>query len=146
MAKAVIIDDNSKFISQKQKEQLYKALEAIGQRCRDYAKVEAPVDTGELKRSIDYEADKRLILTVGSTAEHAPYVELGTGPHYIKPPKWMTNLAQKGHHTSDPWWYLNDEGGWSLGWFVTSRPFLKPAVMDHVEEYEDVIKDYLSHG
>src|SRR5262245_29707145 len=40
-------------------------------------------DTGELYGSIDYRAARNgLDYVVGSSAEHAPYVEFGTAPHF----------------------------------------------------------------
>lgn len=140
----VTITDNSKFISRETKLRLHQALDEIGQRWQRHAADNAPYDTGVLRASMGHEIDD-MVLTVGSTAEYAPYVELGTGPHYVRPPKWMVNLALRGHHTQDPWWYLDErENAWMLGWFVTSRPFLKPALQDNVKEYKGVVQDYLS--
>lgn len=138
----VRITDNTSKVSYRTRELLRSALNEAGQACQEYASANAPVETGELANSIEHEVED-LVMYVGTQVEYAPYVELGTGPHYIRPPKWMQNLAKRGHHKTDPWWYLDEDGDWQLGWFVTSRPYLKPAIQEHISEYRDIIKKYL---
>lgn len=82
-----------------------------------------PVDTGELKRSIqvDVEQDGSEGV-IFSNAEYAPYVELGTGLY-----------SSKGTGRKTPWRY---EG--SHGWKTTSgnepQPFLEPAAVDNTDK------------
>lgn len=54
-----------------------KSLEELGEKLANEAKKRAPVDTGELRDSIDYEV-KGDELFIGAKAEHAPFVEYGT--------------------------------------------------------------------
>lgn len=57
------------------------ALEEIGKRAEEIGKMEiaalGAVDTGHLERSMGYEVGHKCV-TIGNTAEYAPFVELGT--------------------------------------------------------------------
>lgn len=118
-----------------------RALVAIGIKAQDYASNLAPKGTpestgkkgyigGTLQQSIVYEADNEKV-TIGSNVEYAPYVELGTGPNFVPPPEWeeFDVPPSKGLGHS----------------YVKPRPFLKPAIVDHLSEYEEIIKNELSH-
>ena len=121
-------------------------LEQIGAAAARYASANAVRDTGALADSMMYSGDDKSV-SVGSPLEYAPYVELGTGPNYQKPPGWITNTAQHGHHAIDPWRYFDeDDGEWKWGWFVTARPFLQPAMTDHAGEYKDIFENALKNG
>ena len=77
----------------------------------------APSDTGNLKRSIDFEVEQDGSEgVVFSNCEYAPYVEIGTGIH-----------STKGTGRKTAWRYHG-----SHGWVTTkgnpAQPFLKPAV------------------
>ncbi len=123
-----------------------KILETIGMNAVKYAKALCPVGTtestgkqgyrgGTLRDSIDYEVDTTgdiKTVSIGSDVEYAPYVELGTGPNFNPPPEWEQFDVPKpkglGHS------------------YVKPRPYLRPAVADHVKEYENIIKSELSKG
>lgn len=89
------------------------------------AKTKAPKDTGNLRRSIDFQvgADGTEGV-IFSNAEYAPYVEVGTGIY-----------STRGGGRQTPWSY---EG--SHGWVTTRgnkpQPFLEPAAN---ESRSDVI-------
>lgn len=114
-------------------------LEIIGQKIEGYAKKLCPVGTvestskkgyrgGTLRNSITHTVkDKTLI--VGSNVEYAPYVELGTGPYFDPPPEWEKFETEKG-------------SGVGHG-YVHPRPFLRPAVEDHRDEYKKIIESEL---
>lgn len=118
-----------------------RALTAIGIKAQNYATNLAPVGTpestgkkgyrgGTLKQSITYEANNEVVM-VGSNVEYAPYVELGTGPNFVAPPEWEE-------------FDVPPAKGIGHG-YVRSRPFIKPAIADHLKEYEEIIKNELSH-
>ena len=115
-----------------------RTLEEIGQAAAGHARDRAPVDTGALRDSYMHDVIDNRHVRVGSPLEYAPFMELGTGPNYEHPPDWVTNLARRGHHDVDPWWYMDDDGEWHQGWFVRSQPHLRPAFLDHVNEYERI--------
>lgn len=54
-----------------------KALTECGEYARNVAVTVVPVDTGNLKNSIEYQVTDRT-MALGSAVEYAPYVELGT--------------------------------------------------------------------
>lgn len=118
-----------------------KALKSIGIKVEKYAKALCPVGTSEstgikgyrggtLRNSITYQVEENTV-SIGSNVEYAPYVELGTGPHFTPPPNWeqFDVPPSKGIGHS----------------YVRPRPFLRPAVENHLEEYKDVIKHELQN-
>lgn len=124
-----------------------KTLQEIGESAVEHIKNKVPVDTGALRDSYLVDVDERSqLVSVGSPLDYSAYVELGTGPNYEKPPDWVINNAQRGHHDIDPWWYMGDDGEWHQGWFVPARPHLRPAFLDHVDEYKDIFKKNLENA
>lgn len=91
-----IIDNHDKFIKALQ-QQLRAALEDAGQQAVAHAKATVPVDTGNLKNSIDYDVsdDK---LKVGTDVEYGKYVELGSA-HNHTASHFLLNAMQ--NHTSE---------------------------------------------
>lgn len=121
-----------------------RILETIGLKAEGYAKKLCPVGTvestgkkgyrgGTLRNSINFRVDVTTdTLEVGSDVEYAPYVELGTGPHFVPPPEWERFEAEKGKGVGKA--------------YVKPRPYLRPAIEDHREEYEKIAKRELKGG
>ena len=107
-----------------------RALEIIGGKIESYAKGLCPVDTGALRNSITHAVDGDTVIA-GSAILYAPYVELGTGREYSPPPQWMENNAQRG-------------AGLING--VKPRPYLRPAVENHVDEYKSIVENELKNA
>lgn len=116
-----------------------KILEIIGLKAEKYAKALCPVGTvestgkkgyrgGTLRNSITHSMDDDT-LSVGSNVEYAPYVELGTGPNFTPPPEWESFDTPKG-------------SGIGHG-YVKPRPYLRPAIEEHLSEYADIIEKEL---
>lgn len=119
-----------------------KALTEVGIKAEKYAKALCPVGTpestgkkgyrgGTLRNSITFvvEGDE---LTIGSNIEYAPYVELGTGPYFNTPPEWLQYVTEKG-------------SGEGHG-YVRPRPYLRPAIEDHLDEYKRIIQNELKNA
>ncbi len=137
-----ITADNTKEILDGLEDAVDKALTIIGIKAERYAKARCPVGTvkstgikgyrgGTLRNSITFSVEDQ-ILSVGTNIEYAPYVELGTGPYFEAPPEWeqFDVPASKG-----------------LGHgYVRPRPYLKPAIVDHIKEYENVLTNELKNG
>lgn len=137
-----ITEDNTDIALEELERATIRALTTIGMNAEKYAKYLCPVGTSEstgkkgyrgstLENSITYKVNKEdKTVTIGSNVEYAPYVELGTGPHFTPPPEWEEFNVPKpsgiGHA------------------YVRPRPYLKPAVEDHLDEYKNIIKDELS--
>lgn len=107
-----------------------RALEIIGGKIESYAKGLVPVDTGTLRNSITHQVVDDAVL-VGSAVHYAPYVELGTGKEYEPPPDYMTNNALQG-------------AGLRAG--MKPRPYLRPAVENHRDEYKYVMENELKNA
>ena len=119
-----------------------RALETIGLKAEGYAKRLCPVGTvestgikgyrgGTLRNSITHTVDGD-VLSVGSNVEYAPYVELGTGPHFEPPPDWETFTSKRG-------------SGVGRG-YVKPRRYLQPAIEEHAGEYKTIAENELKGG
>lgn len=118
-----------------------KALTIIGMKLEKYAKALCPVGTSEstgikgyrggtLRNSITYQVQDDEVW-VGSNVEYAPYVELGTGPHFVPPPDWEEFTAPAGTGIKHA--------------YVHPRPFLRPAIEDHTSEFKEIVENELKN-
>lgn len=99
------------------------------------AKEEAPVLTGELRRSItsEVEASETEVRGVVYTPlEYAPYVEYGTGL-----------FAENGGRADVPWNYKDDKGEWHSTSGQHPQPFMAPALHDSREDVVSIIREGL---
>lgn len=131
---AVQLTDNSAAVLAALEAAKAKALETIGLKAEGYAKRLCPVGTvestgqkgyrgGTLRNSITFRVDDNT-LSVGSNVEYAPYVELGTGPHFTPPPEWEQFTTERGKGVGRS--------------YVRPRPYLRPAIEDHADEYKRI--------
>lgn len=87
-----------------------------------------PVDTGNLRNSITHMvSDSEKAAYIGTNSEYAVYVECGTGIYY-----------PGGRQT--PWVYKDAKGDWHLTHGQRAKPFIKPAVAEHGEQYKRIIE------
>ena len=111
-----------------------KTLETIGQKAEGYAKKLCPVGTvestgkkgyrgGTLRNSIKARMNNG-VMEIGSNVEYAPYVELGTGPHFVPPPEWERFETERGKGVGKA--------------YVKPRPYIRPAVEEHKDEYRAI--------
>lgn len=111
-----------------------KILETIGEKAEGYAKKLCPVGTSEstgiqgyrggtLRNSITHMVQDKT-MSIGSNVEYAPYVELGTGPHFTPPPEWEQFTSKKGSGVGHA--------------YVKPRPYLRPAIEEHADEYKHI--------
>lgn len=109
-----------------------RALEKCGLVAEGHAKKLCPVDTGNLRNSITHTvADNgERAAYVGTNSEYAVYVECGTGIYY-----------PGGRQT--PWTYQDENGDWHLTHGQRAKPYIKPAVADHVDQYKKIIESEL---
>lgn len=147
-----ITQDNIPEVLEALKSATEKALTEVGIKAEKYAKALCPVGTpestgwtdkkgvrhlnkgyrgGTLRNSITFvvEGDE---LTIGSNVEYAPYVELGTGPYFDTPPEWLQYVTEKG-------------SGEGHG-YVRPRPYLRPAIEDHLDEYKRIMQNELKNA
>lgn len=124
--------DNSKEVLAEFAAACLRALERCGMQAEGYAKDLCPVDTSNLRNSISHKvADNEAY--IGTNNEYAPYVELGTGKY-----------AEGGRPT--PWVYQDSNGNWHHTHGQRAQPYLKPAVADHKQTYQNIINDEMKNG
>ena len=115
-------------------EAIERAMEIIGGMVESFAKNLCPVNTRVLRNSITHTTeDEGGTAVIGSDVEYAPYVELGTGQY-----------AEGGNGRKTPWVYKDEKGVWHRTTGKKPKPYLRPAVEDHIKEYEEVLKNELS--
>lgn len=126
---------------------LKKGLKMVGMQVESYAKMACPADTGLLRNSItyaisgeapataSYKADKGdgsgtyegtapenangVTLYVGTNVHYAPHVELG---HYQQPGRYVPAIGKRLKAS-----------------YVSAKPFLRPAMEGHSEEYNQIL-------
>lgn len=126
--------DNSEEILELFRTAAIKALERCGMEGEGYAKDLVPVDTGNLQNSISHKVDEtEPAAYIGTNSEYGPYVELGTGKY-----------AEGGRPT--PWVYKDSNGNWHHTHGQRAQPYLKPAVSDHKQKYQNIINDEMKNG
>lgn len=109
-----LLEDNRELIQRASDEAINRALAAIGLQIENYARNNAPVDTGALRNSITSEVlSSEHAVVVGSNIEYAPYQELGTS---------RMDACNSG------------------------QGFLRPAVEDHIAEFENMALNELQNG
>lgn len=127
--------DNSKKIAEELKNAVLRALERCGMQAEGYAVDLVPVDTGNLQQSISHKVDSaEQAAYVGTNNEYAAYVELGTGIY-----------AETGGR-QDPWVYKDSEGNWHHTHGQKAQPYLRPAITDHKQTYQNIIKDEMENA
>ena len=137
-----IVEDNTGQVLSELEKASARALESIGIHAEKYAKALCPVGTtestgkkgyrgGTLRNSITHSVDAgNKTVTIGSNVEYAPYVELGTGPNFTPPPEWEQINVPKGSGMGHA--------------YVHPRPYLRPAIQDHLDEYKNISNSELS--
>lgn len=116
-----------------------RAFTESGELVKTYARKNAPVDTGNLKRSINYKV-KKTEVRIGPNARYGVYVEDGTRPHYVKPKRLKKWASRKGLDPQLVAWAIAKHG-------TKAQPFLGPAIKDSSKHvfgfFEDAIKAVL---
>lgn len=120
MASIEIRVDNVDKILKLTDEAICNALEIIGNKGADYAAGNAPVDTGRLKNSITSEVSKdEKAVYIGTNVEYAASVEFG--------------------HHQEVGRYVPAIGARLVNEFVPAQPYIKPAMVNHINEYKDIL-------
>lgn len=131
----VELTDNSDKVLEAMFAAKLRALERCGQKAEKYAAELAPssgkTGQGRLRGDITHRVDEQeSAVYIGTNVTYAPYVEMGTGIY-----------ADGGRQ--DPWVYQDDEENWHRTRGVKARPFMKPAVENHKNEYIHIMEEEL---
>ena len=124
---SVIVFDYTMQVKSAVNDALIEAGEQVGQSGEDHAKDYCPVREGILKLSISHDkeaTEDAVIVYVGTNNEYAPYVELG---HHQQPGRYVPAIGKR-----------------LVRSWVDPRPFIRPAMENHLEEYEAIIAAVLA--
>jgi|SRR5262252_5484114 len=72
-------------LKKKLEAKISNALEEVAKHLTESVRAAAPVDTGELRDSVDYEQESALEFQVMAGTDHCVYVEFGTVAHPPNP-------------------------------------------------------------
>lgn len=97
-----------------------RALEIIGGTAEGHAKDKCPVKSGRLQNSITHQRVGEDTEAIGTDVDYAPYVELG--------------------HNQQPGRYVPAIGKRLVASHVAAKPFIKPALDNHQDEYVEIVK------
>lgn len=97
-----------------------RSLEIIGGTAEGYAKQACPADTGRLRGSIAHARVSEDTEQIGTDVPYAIFVEMG--------------------HNQQPGRYVPAIGKRLVADHVAAKPFLKPALDNHVDEYVQIVK------
>lgn len=92
------------------------------------AKSKCPVDSGQLRQSINHKVEDNAGW-VSTNVEYAPYVELGTGIY-----------SSEGGGRQTPWVYQDAKGEWHRTSGSKPQPFMKPALEQNTSKIIDQFK------
>lgn len=127
-AMQIRLEDHSAEVYKELEAACQRALEKCGLAAVNYATKLCPVVTGDLRDSITHKViDSEKAAYIGTNSEYAVYVECGTGVYY-----------PGGRQT--PWTYQDEKGDWHLTHGQRAKPYIKPAVAEHGEQYKRIIK------
>lgn len=141
MANDIEIKLNSSMIPQVKAEVAKRglvALEKCGLMAENYAKRNCTekhiVDTGALRNSITHIVDEsEPCVYIGTNIEYGVYIELGTGIY-----------AENGDGRKTAWAYKDANGNWHKTKGQKPRPYIRPAITEHMDVYKKLIKDTFS--
>lgn len=118
--------DNRKQILQLTDEAINNALEIVGNKAADYAAGLAPVKTGNLKNSITSEVNEsEKAVYIGTNVDYAASIEFG---HHQKVGRYVPAIGKR---------LVNE--------FVPAKPFIKPAMINNLEEYKHILENELKN-
>ena len=105
-----------------------KALEQSCLIVEGDAKTKCPVDSGQLRQSINHKVEDNAGW-VSTNVEYAPYVEIGTGIY-----------SSEGGGRQTPWVYQDASGEWHRTSGSKPQPFMKPALEQNTSKIIDQFK------
>lgn len=125
----LVITDNSEEVLRAVANAIDRAFDAIGETAVGYAEdnitKNKSVNTGNLRGSLLYKHDDKSVI-IGTNVEYGKYVELG--------------------HRQEVGRYVPAIGKRLKNAHVPPKPFLKPAITEHIDEYKELLKDSLENA
>ena len=133
------VTDNTPKLLESLEAWVERVLTIWGLKVQDYAQLLVPTGTedstgiegyvgGALKASLTYVVSvAKKTVTIGSNLLYSIWVELGTGI-----------FAEKGNGRKTPWVWMDFNGKFHATRGMAPRPFLRPAVEDHIKELQEI--------
>lgn len=103
---------------------IHRALEICGGKAETYAKKLCPVDTENLRNSITHQREGDDTELIATAVTYAPYVEIG---HHQEPGRYVPAIGKR-----------------LVASYVPGKPYMAPALENHVSEYKEVFETELS--
>ena len=120
---------NDKKVIAHVKKRIVNKLELVGELVEGAAKLNCPVDTGNLRSSINHKVDKdELSVKIGTAVEYAPYIEFGTG-----------EFAENGKGRKGGWFYVDENGKGHFTRGMKPHPFLRPALLENKKQIKRIL-------
>lgn len=130
MLKFTIKDNRSEIIHELENKKT-AILEAVGLQAESNAKLNCPVDTGNLRNSITHTVSGDTVY-IGTNVEYGVWNEVGTGIY-----------ADDGQGRKSPWAYQDSKGVWHNTHGIKPAHFLRNSISEHMDEYKQIIADGL---
>jgi HK97 gp10 family phage protein len=107
-----------------------RKLTKVGMLVSSDAKNRAPVDLGNLRRSIEYNVNmQEKEVVIGTNTEYAPYQEFGTGIY-----------NEDGNGRQTPWTYRTPDGRVFTTEGNKPQPFLRPAFEENIQKIREILE------
>ena len=112
------------------KRKVVDRLTVAGQFVKDSAVLLVPVDTGNLRGSINYQVNENeLYVRIGTPGKYGPYIEFGTG-----------EFAEGGNGRKGGWFFIDDKGEKHFTFGNKPQPFLRPALLNNKEVIKKILE------
>lgn len=129
--------------------ELYQLMDQCGTFIRDDARLRAPVDIGDLRKSIQHttrETNGGIETVVHTNSDHAAFVEFGTGPVGAANHEGISPQAQL-VYTHEKWRgvipFLKSEKDSGIRYIAgqPAQPYLYPALKENEQQLEKFLAD-----
>nr|DAN11422.1 MAG TPA: putative tail component [Caudoviricetes sp.] len=158
----ITLEDHSAEVYKELEAACQRALEKCGLAAVNYATKLCPVVTGDLRDSITHKViDSEKAAYIGTNSEYATYVEMGTGVYGPAPTSgyWVYVRGGESKKSNSPGKRYTLEEAKRIVAILRRKgldahmtdgrkatPFIKPAVANHAEQYQKIIKRELKNG
>jgi HK97 gp10 family phage protein len=114
-------------------ERTYDALEVAGALVEGEAKLLCPLQSGNLRGSINHKlVREENEVRIGTNVEYAPYLEFGTG-----------EFAENGQGRKGGWFYVDEKGIGHFTFGNKPQPFLRPALYNNKQKILQIFREAL---
>lgn len=129
--------------------EVFRAVDECGQFVRDDARLRVPVDTSDLRKSIDHTTEIQsgeVISTIHTNSDHAAYVEFGTGPvgaanHAGISPEISVSYRQDKWLGKIPGLVSDTDSGLRYIAGQPAQPYLYPALKENEDQIETKLQN-----